>query len=145
MAEGDVTFYNNFKEQLLIDGIGNMTTQTLRVTLHTGYTPNIDTHQVWSDVSSTEYGTGSGYTADGQALSSVAVTQNNTADQAELDAADLTWSSLGALSPATPSHAIVRVDNSTDPLVCYIELGTTATNGGDYTLQFNSTGLISLS
>ena len=149
MAQGDVTVYNDFKEQLFL-GTHDLANDTIKVTLHTGYTPDIDAHQVWADagVSSTEYGTGSGYTAGGQTLASPAVAQDNTNDRASFDCADVTWSSLGPLSPATPSDAIFWNDTPTspaDPLICYAELGVTATNGGDYTLQINANGLLLLS
>jgi len=59
----------------------------------------------------------------------------------------VTWTALGPLSPATPSHAIVWDDTPTspaDPLISYFVLGTTATNGGDYTLQFGANGILLL-
>ena len=147
MAEGDITIYNDFKEQVL-KGIHDLVNDTIKITLHTSYTPNIDSHQVWADVSSTEYGTGSGYTAGGVSLSGKAVAQDDTNDRASFDATSPTWSSLGALSPATPSHAIIWNDTPTspaDPLICYVELGTTATNGGNYTIDFHANGIFLLS
>lgn len=144
MAQGDGVLYNDFKEQLLkgthdLGSGGNV----LKITLHTGYTPDIDAHQVWADVSATEYATGSGYTAGGITLASQAVTQDNTNNRGAFDAADVTWSALGPLSPATPSHAIVR-NSDTNALIGYFELGSTATNGGNYTLQFGANGIILL-
>lgn len=146
MAQGDITAYNDFKEQLF-KKVHDLVNDTIQVTLHTGYTPNIDSHQVWTDVSATEYGSGSGYTAGGAALASKAVTQDNTNDRAAFDAADLTWTSLGPLSPATPSHAIVWNNTPTspaDPLMVYVELGSTATNGGNYTLAWHANGILLL-
>jgi hypothetical protein len=144
MAEGDVTFYNSFYVDLM-NGVHDLTNDTIKVTLHTSYTPNIDTHGQWSDVSATEYGTGDNYTAGGDTPGSQVVTQDNTDDQGEFDMADPAWTALGPLTPATPSHAIVWNDSATnDELICYIELGTTATNGGDYSLALNATGLFYL-
>lgn len=140
MAEGDITAYNDVKEQLF-KKVHDFVNDTFKVTLHTGYTPNIDTHQVWADVSATEYGTGAGYTAGGKTLANKSVTQDNTNDRALFDADDVTWTSLGPLSPAAPSHAIMWNDTPTspaDPLVNHIELGSTATNGGNYTLQWSA-------
>ncbi len=142
MAEGDIVAYNDFKEQLF-KKVHDLMADTVKVTLHTGYTPNIDTHQVWADagVSSTEYGSGAGYTAGGKTLANKSVTQDNTNDRALWDADDVTWTALGALSPATPSHAIIWNDTPTspaDPLLDYVVLGTTATNGGNYTLQWST-------
>src|SRR3989304_3490223 len=108
MAEGDGAFYNNFKEQVL-EGVFNLASggHTLKLTLHTGYTPDIDAHTVGADVSATEYGTASGYTAGGATLAGQDVTQDNTNDRGVFDATDVTWASLGPLSPATPSHCIL--------------------------------------
>lgn len=144
MAEGDGAIYNNFKEQLM-EGVFNLLSDTLTLTLHTGYTPNIDTHTVWADVSATEYSTAGNYTAGGKTLGTVTVVQDDTNDRGVFDAANATWTALGPLSPATPSHAILK-DNTAanDELICYWELGTTATNGGDYTLTFHADGIILL-
>lgn len=150
MAEGDGFIYNNFKE-IVMEGVYNLATggDTIQVTLHTAYTPNIDTHTLWADagVSSTEYGAGSGYTAGGQTLTGQDVTQDNTNDRGVFDGTDVTWSSLGPLSPATPGHAIMwdtTPVSPLDPLIAYWELGTTATNGGNYTLQWGTNGIILL-
>lgn len=142
MAQGAITIYNDYKEQLF-KKVHDMVNDTIQVTLHTGYTPNIDTHQVWADtgVSSTEYGTANGYTAGGKVLAGNSVTQDNTNDRALFDANDVTWTSLGPLSPATPSHAIIWNNTPTspaDPLIAYVEIGVTATNGGNYTLAWSS-------
>lgn len=148
MAQGDGAIYNNFKEQVM-EGVFNLASggHTLKMTLHTGYTPNIDTHTVWADVSATEYSTANGYTAGGATLSGQDVVQDNTNNLGQFDASDVTFSSLGPLSPNTPSHCILWDDTPTspaDPLICYWELGTTATNGGNYTLQFGAAGIITL-
>lgn len=148
MAEGDGAIYNNFKEQVM-EGVFNLATggDTLKLILVSGHTPNIDTHTVYADVTADEYGTGSGYTAGGETLTSQDVTQDNTNDRGVFDAADVTWTSLGALSPATPSHTILYDDTPTspaDPLIAYWELGTTATNGGNYTIQWGANGIILL-
>lgn len=147
MAQGDITFYNSAKKKILDNDI-DFAADTIKCTLHTSYTPNIDTHDNWDDVSGTEYGTGSGYTAGGVTLGSKTVTVDTTNDQADVDAADIAWTGLGPLSPATPSHAIIWKDTgtpSTSALICYIELGTTATNGSNYTIALNAGGLFTLS
>jgi hypothetical protein len=150
VAEGDGVIYNTFKE-LVMEGVYNLKTgaDSLKLTLHTGYTPNIDTHVIWATagVSSTEYGTASGYTAGGKTLAGQDVTQDDANDRGVFDATDVTWTSLGALSPATPSHTILWDDTPTspvDPLIAYWILGTTATNGGNYTIQWGTNGIILL-
>lgn len=148
MAQGDGQIYNNFKEQVM-EGVFNLASggHTLKQILLTGHTPNIDTHTVYADVSANEYGTGSGYTAGGSTISGQDVTQDNTNDRGVFDASDLTYSSLGPLTPNTPSHTIMYDDTPSspaDPLIAYWELGTTATNGGNYTLQWGASGIILL-
>ena len=144
MAEGDGVIYNGFKRYLM-EGVFNLDAagDALQLTLHTAYTPNIDTHVLWADagVSSTEYTTAAGYTAGGKLIASQLVSQDDASDRGVFDAADVTWTSLGPLTPATPSHCILW-DNTPsaplDPLIAYWELGTTATNGGDYTIQWST-------
>jgi hypothetical protein len=142
MAEGDTTIYNDFKEQIL-SGKHNLVNggHAIKITLHNGYTPNIDTHQVWTDVSGTEYGTGDGYTAGGVTLANQSVTADDSNDQALFDADDASWAALGPMTPAIPSHAIIWNDGQTspaDPLICYIELGVTAPNGATYNIAFST-------
>lgn len=152
MAEGDGLIYNNFKETIM-HGVYNLAAagDALELTLHNGYVPNIDAaHSVWLDtgVSTTEYGTGNGYTAGGKILADQAVVQDDANDRASLDATDPTWASLGTLTPAIPSDAILKDGTPTtpqaDPLICTWELGVTTPNGGDYTLQFGTNGILLL-
>ena len=146
MAEGDITIYNQFKEQVML-GVHNLGNggDAIQITLHTSYTPDIDSHQVWTDVSGTEYGAGSGYSSGGETLANQAVAQDNSNDWGSFDADNVTWSSLGPLSPATPDYAIIWDDtHASDSLICYIELGVTATNGGNYTIAFHTNGILVL-
>jgi hypothetical protein len=150
MAEGDIVIYNCFKEWVM-EGVYDLSSggDTLKITLHTGYTPDIDADVDWADVSATEYGTANEYTAGGKTLGSQDVTLDTANDRGKFDAADVTWTALGPLSPAAPSHAIIWDDTvattpTDDALICYIVLGTTATNGGDYTISFHANGIILL-
>jgi len=149
MAEGDGAVYNVFKFRVL-NGTYNLANggDAIHITLHTGYTPNIDTHAVRADVVGTEYGSGAGYTADGKVLTGQSTTQDNTDNEGVYDANDPIWTALGPLTPSTPSHAIMW-DNTpsspvVDPLIGYWELGTTPTNGSDYRLQFAAEGVLNL-
>lgn len=144
MAEGAGAIYNNFKSAILKGEI-DLVNDTLRMILVSSYTPDIDTDTQYSHVSGNEYASGSGYTAGGKALTGNSVTTDTANDKGVFDADDVSWSSLGPLSPATPSHAILYDDTTTNKLlIAYWEIGTTATNGGDYALRFNSAGVISI-
>lgn len=143
MAEGDIVFYNIFKDDVMM-GIHDLEADLITITLHDAYTPNIDTHVVRADVVGTEYTTANGYTAGGKVLAAVAVTVDTTNDWSEIDATSPVWTALGPLSTAIPTHAIIWNDTPgapLDPLICYIELGVTATNGGDYTIDFHADGI----
>uniref|UniRef100_A0A6M3IQK5 Tail protein n=1 Tax=viral metagenome TaxID=1070528 RepID=A0A6M3IQK5_9ZZZZ len=137
MAEGDGLIYNILKGKLFQKQI-DMENDTLKLALVTGYTPDIDTHVGYSDISGSEL-SGTGYTAGGAALANATVTIDTDNDKAYVDADNVTWAAIDA---GTPSHAILYSDTATGkPLICYWEL-TTATNGGSYTLAFDSGGII---
>lgn len=141
MAQGDIVFYNSAKKKILDNDI-DFLADTIKVALVAGYTPNIDTHDNWDDVNSNEE-SGAGYTAGGITLASKTVTVDTTNDQADIDAADITWSGLDV---GTPSHAICYKDSgtpSTSPLIFHMEI-TTASNGGDYAIAWNAGGIATL-
>lgn len=139
MAEGDGALYNDFKEQLMLGAI-DLVDDTIKVILVAGHSPDIDVHDQYSDVSGDEE-SGTGYSAGGETLASKAVTQDNDNDLAKFDAADVTWTGLDV---GTPSHAIMYDDtHASDALIAYWELGR-ASNGGNYTLQWNASGIITL-
>ena len=103
MAEGDITFYNNFKEALLAGDAPDLDADTIKVALLSGHTPDIDAHDFWNDVSGDEI-SGTGYTAGGETLGTKSISQDNTDDEGVFDAGDVTWSGLDA---GTPSHGII--------------------------------------
>ena len=133
MAEGDGTIYNEFKFTIL-NGTHNLATagNTIKVMLVTAHTPNIDTHTNYASVSADEE-SGAGYTATGETLGSQTTTKDTTNDKGVFDGADVLWTGLDV---GTPSHTIVY--NSTqDSLIIYFEI-TTASNGGNYTVAWDS-------
>lgn len=128
----DVVVYNRLKADLL-RGVHQFHAHTFKATLHAGYTPNVDTHQVWADVSGTEYATGAGYTAGGATLTFVQISQEDrpTFYTASAIFEWWGWAGLGPLSPATPSHMIVRnTSASGQPLVVALIWGVRQPNGG---------------
>ena len=142
MAEGDGAFYNNFKEQSW-EGVFQLQNggHTIKATLHYGYTPNL-AHVGYADVVGTEYGAGAGYTPNTKTLSGQDVTQDDINNRGAWDATDVTWTGLGPLTPAAPSHVIFWDDSVVgDPLICYFVLGVTETDGSDYRLQFGANGI----
>ncbi len=144
MAEGDATVFNDIKEQLL-RGTHSLQSgaDVIKVALLDGYSPNVDTHQTYGDVSANETGV-AGHTAGGETLGSQTVAQNSTTNAGVFDGADVTYSSLGA---GNPSHAVMYNDTPTapaNPIMFAWELVTNS-NGGDYTLQWAGTGIATVS
>ena len=147
MAEGDATVYNHFKEILLLGEV-DLVDDTLHVILvDSDYSVSADGSLGLADVNSFEI-TGSGYAAGGCDLTGNAVSQIDTADTAKFDATDLTWANLGTdvISGAILYDNTLTATTSAvaDPLLVYWEI-TTSSNGGNYTLQWNSSGILVLS
>jgi len=141
MAEGNGALYNEFKKEVL-GGTLNLANggDTLKMMLVTGHVVDIDTHTGYASVSGDEM-SGTGYSAGGETLASQAVTKDTVNDLAKFDATDVTWTGLDA---GTPSHAILYDDtHASKCLIAYWEV-TTPSNGSDYTLQFNASGIFTL-
>ena len=149
MAEGDGSIYNNFKE-LVMEGAFNLASggHTLKCFMWHTTAPDIDSHTAYTDYSANEVSDGgSNYTAGGEAITSQDVTQDNTNDRGVFDAADVTWPSLLLTTPAdaTPDYGGIYDDtHASDLMICNWTLGTTVTNGGNYTLQFGANGIVLL-
>lgn len=143
MAEGDGYVFNRFKNAVF-NGEADLVSDTIKLALMATYTPDVDNHDFWSDISSGE-AAGTGYNAGGQALSGKTNIQDNTNDLSKYDATDVTWSSVLLTTPANgiPVAAILYDDtHASDLLICGWELGVTGTNGGDYTIEFGTNGIL---
>lgn len=145
--------YNSFKKDQLTGAVSlsaDAVLGVLRVILvSASYTPNIDTHTRYGDVSAHEInvaGSPTGYPAGGQAISgSLQFTVDTTNDRATFDAADNTWSS----ATITARYAvIVKVRSSglnkeNDNLIGYVDFGSDqSSSNGNFTIQWNSVGVI---
>jgi hypothetical protein len=136
--------YNVLKTGLITGDI-NLASDTLKIALVTStYTPNIDTHLYYSDLTN-EVAAGGGYTTGGKTLTGVAVLTDLPNDRSALDADDITW----ATSTITARGAIIYKDTgtpSTSKLITYIDFTTDKTSsGGDFTVAFDVTGILRLS
>ena len=109
------------------------------ILMATGFTFDIDTHHGYADVSASELGTGNGYTAGGNTLAGVAVTEDDTDDRTEVTWNNTTWTASGGSIGPTPG-AIIYDDTVTsptaDPIVGYIDFGgdQTQSDGGVATI-----------
>ena len=87
---------------------------------------------------------GTGYAR--QTLASVTITENDTDSRADIDADDPTWTGIDA-GTAVGGWIARRVgasDATTDPVWCFVGCTPTVTNGGDFTLEFDPAGFLSL-
>lgn len=118
---------------------------TVRAILLTdAYTPDQDNDQYWSDISANEFSGGS-YPAGGVALTTKAVTQDNTNDRAVLDSDDVQFTGItGAfryvvLVQWTGTPATSRLIRLIDP-----EGATVTLTNGTYDMTVPVGGWISL-
>ncbi len=143
MAEGDGIVYNEFKEKVA-EGVVDLSSgaDVIKLALFSvSYVPDID-----SDVSFTALSnevTGTGYTAGGETLANQDVTKDNTNDRGIYNADDVTWESLGILSPQPAWGVLYDDTHATKILIMYFPLET-LTNGGDYVISWNTAGILTL-
>ena len=145
MAEGATNVYNNIKEQLHLATM-DFDTDTFKIILLKTTTFSADDNPAYADYSADEI-TAAGYSAGGETLTGLTVTQDDTNDRAKWDAADMTWTSLAS---TTIVGAVIYDDTITattipaDPCVTHTEIATNS-NGGNYTMAFHANGIWLLS
>ena len=140
MASGmyGITFLNALKNDLALD-LDDTTADRFKVMLVTSsYTPDFGTHDFKADVTNEVVGTG--YSAGGESLTSVTLTQSG--GTITFDADDVTWTS----STITARGAVIYDDSLTDdPLIAYIDFGADkSSSAGDFVLSFNASGIFTL-
>lgn len=59
--------------------------------LGTGYTPNLDSHMRYSDLSATEIPAGAGYSTGGQQIANRSISYDAAADEFNMLGDDVTW------------------------------------------------------
>lgn len=134
--------YNSFKRDIM-NGSIDLDTDTIKIALVTSsYTPDQDAHDNFDDVTNEVSGTG--YTAGGASLANKAVTADNTDNEGVFDADDVVWST----STITARGAVVYKSTGTpssSKLICYFDFSTDQiSSGGNFTIQFNSEGILNL-
>jgi len=133
--------YNSFKRDIM-NGSIDLDTDTIKVALVTSsYTPDIDAHEDFADITNEVSGTG--YTAGGETLT-VTVSVDNTDNEGVFDADNVTWSN----SDITARGAVIYKDTgtpATSPLVCYIDFTEDKTStDGDFTITWAAEGIINI-
>jgi len=143
--------YNSFKA-LEADGTIDLLTDTIKVMLvSSGYSAD-DAHDYVSDGPGANELSGTGYVtgyegAGRKTLASKTVVEDDTNNRAEFNAAPVTWTSIDAGTAA--ACILIRERPSTgdtmSELIAYIDSGfPVVTNGGDFTITWNTEGILQL-
>lgn len=118
-------------------------TDTIKVAvLDSGHTPNVDTHEFWSDVSADEVAAQGDYTTGGVALSSKTATYDAATDRVILDAAD-----LALTTTITGRYLVVYKDTgtaSTSPLLGIYDNVVDFGGGSSLSITWDATGVLRL-
>lgn len=126
----------------VIGGI-DLDADTFKLSLHTStYVPNQDTHDFFDDATN-ELAAGSGYSAGGATLGTIAVTYDSASQQVRFDCADVsfaftaskTWR-IGVVRKARGGAA------SADELLAYLDWGTDQSVSTTYNLVIDPNGLL---
>ena len=139
--------YNSFKRALLMgsftfDTTAAGTTPVYVALVNNSYSPDIDTHDYWNDVSTYEV-TGVSYTTPGAivTLTSSVDTSNNLA---KLDGPDITWPN----STISARYAVLFGSvgaAAACPLIAYYDFGAeTASVAGSFTITWHANGILQL-
>jgi len=139
-----MSVYNSFKKAIM-DGSIDLDTDNINVALlDNGYSANIDTHTMYSDVTADEIPQADGYTTKGQTIGSASITVDTTNDLAYLDGSDVTWAS----STITARYAVLFKNsgtNTTSPLIAYVDFGSDKTSdNGNFVITWSSAGILKL-
>lgn len=140
MTTGTGKLYGNAILQALTSGI-DWNSDTLKVMLCTSaYVPDQDAHVFKSDVTGEVVGTG--YTAGGVALSSVAITYTASTNVIKLDAADVTWSTSTISAQYAVIYDSTPSTDATRPLIAYWDAGAMqSSSGADFKITWGAAGI----
>ena len=92
-------------------------------------------HSIYSDVSASTIGTPVALTSPAVSVASTTLT---------FDAADtgLTWAAVAGGSTLT--GVMIYYDGATKPLIAFLDMTDTATNGGDITITLHGSGIFTM-
>ena len=134
MASG---IYSRFKANLM-NKIVDLESDVIKIILLDTNHSFTASNTILTDVSGNELAATGGYSTGGNTLASKAVTEAATT---KWDAADTAWTS----ATFTAFHAVIYDNTATDNLVASIDFGGGKTvAAGTFTIQFDSSGIITL-
>lgn len=138
--------FNNYKLKLFDSSAKiDLMADTIKLALVTSaYTPDIDAHDFWDDVSANE-ATGTGYTAGGATFASKTGAVVAASDLAKFDAADVAWTISSALSARYAVLYKSTGTGATSPLIGYVDFGSTySLASGTLTIVWSANGVMTI-
>lgn len=122
----------------------DFTSNTFKCALaDSGYTPDVDAHDFFNDITNEEAGTG--YTAGGATLANKTWAVVGASNVVKFDADDVSWNT----STITTRYAIIYKSTgtaSTSPLVAVIDFSSDRTSdGGTFLISFSASGIFTMS
>jgi hypothetical protein len=127
---------NKLKYELAVGNI-DFSGDTFKIILmQSGFVFDKDAHHYYADVSGNELGGGNGYTAGGNTLAGVAVTEDDVDDRAEITWNNVSWTAAGGSIGPTCGAIIYDDSHASDCIIGFIDFGAdyTQPDGGTATI-----------
>ena len=107
------------------------------ILMQSGFVYDRATHHVYADISTSELGSGNGYTIKTKTLTGVALSRNDTLYKTTLTWSNPSWTASGGSIGPSPGAFILDDTATGDPLACYIDFGGEGTepDGGTFTIS----------
>jgi len=132
------SWYNLGMQNFML-GLIDWEDDTIRCALTTSsYSPDKDTDEFFDDISNEVVG--AGYTADGAALTTLAVNVDTAADEVQLDSDNVQWTA----ATITARRAVIYKDTgtpATSPLIGWVDFGEDETvTAGTFSITVDADG-----
>ena len=119
-------------------------TATIKVALTTSaYTPNVDTHDFFDDVTN-ELSTGGGYTAGGATLASVTSTYDAANNRVVIDAADPSWPAATFTCRSAVFYVSTGVAGTSRLISCHTFDADQTVTANTFTLILDALGILTI-
>lgn len=120
------------------------TASNIRVSLHSStYSPS-QTHSHASNLTN-ELSTTNGYTAEGQTLSSCAVTDSGGTSTTKFTASDSVWTSATITARYAVIYSRAGANSASWPLIGYVDFGQDMScSNGTFTIAWSSNGIVTI-
>ena len=127
---------NRVKYLLAFNAIDFVSDEFRIILMKSGFVFNKDTHHGYADVVASELGAGFGYSATGQALTGIAMVEDDGDDRCEVTWDNASWTAGGGAIGPVRGAIIYDEDVADDPIIGYIDFGSdyTQADGGTATI-----------